>query len=257
MNLFDFFKFFSLAHSEIAENGAGKVLSSEEENSSVHKTYVNFLTSRKSALNVPLYAISSGRSMVEMLGVLAIIGVLSVGAISGYSKAMMKYKLNKQTEQINQIMMTMVEYKSVFANAGYNESLIPLFVKLNALPTEMIHSNSNSNTYIYDIFGLRIDIMRMPDPDYMYLVFHMTNFADANHTVCRNILESFKGYAAELAAIGVNSTTSEDMNQQEWWYGDSSPDNYKKIHQLDISTMNSLCEKCDNYTCVIAAVFPL
>ena len=30
----------------------------------------------------------SGRSMVEMLGVLAIIGVLSVGAIAGYSKAM-------------------------------------------------------------------------------------------------------------------------------------------------------------------------
>ena len=30
----------------------------------------------------------SGRSMVEMLGVLAIIGVLSVGGISGYSKAM-------------------------------------------------------------------------------------------------------------------------------------------------------------------------
>ena len=225
MNLFKFFSFSSLAHNE-----------------------------RKQA-----DAALCGRSMVEMLGVLAIIGVLSVGAISGYSKAMMKYKLNKQTEQINQIMMTMVEYKSVFANAGYNESLIPLFVKLNALPTEMIHSNSNSNsnTYIYDIFGLRIDIMRMPDPDYMYLVFHMTNFADANHTVCRNILESFKGYAAELQAIGINSTTSEDMNQQEWWYGDSSPDNYKKIHQLDISTMNSLCEKCDNYACGISAVFPL
>ena len=29
-----------------------------------------------------------GRSMVEMLGVLAIIGVLSVGAMNGYSKAM-------------------------------------------------------------------------------------------------------------------------------------------------------------------------
>lgn len=40
--------------------------------------------------------IQSGRSMVEMLGVLVIIGVLSVGAIAGYSKAMMKYKLNRQ-----------------------------------------------------------------------------------------------------------------------------------------------------------------
>ncbi len=30
---------------------------------------------------------SLGRSMLEMLGVLAVIGVLSVGALSGYSKA--------------------------------------------------------------------------------------------------------------------------------------------------------------------------
>ena len=34
-------------------------------------------------------SLCAGRSMVEMLGVLAIIGVLSVGAIAGYSKAMM------------------------------------------------------------------------------------------------------------------------------------------------------------------------
>ncbi len=47
MNLFNFFNFFSHAHSEIAENGADKVLSSEEENPSVHKTYVNFPTSWK------------------------------------------------------------------------------------------------------------------------------------------------------------------------------------------------------------------
>lgn len=37
----------------------------------------------------------NGRSMIEMLGVLAIIGVLSVGGIAGYSKAMMKFKINK------------------------------------------------------------------------------------------------------------------------------------------------------------------
>jgi len=45
----------------------------------------------------------AGRSMIEMLGVLAIIGVLSVGGIAGYSKAMMKYKINKTIEQITLI----------------------------------------------------------------------------------------------------------------------------------------------------------
>ncbi len=36
-----------------------------------------------------------GRSMVEMLGVLAIIGVLSVGGIYGYTVAMNKYRANE------------------------------------------------------------------------------------------------------------------------------------------------------------------
>ena len=45
----------------------------------------------------------SGRSMIEMLGVLAIIGVLSVGGIAGYSKAMNKYRINKAVEQITLI----------------------------------------------------------------------------------------------------------------------------------------------------------
>ena len=45
----------------------------------------------------------SGRSMVEMLGVLAIIGVLSVGGIAGYSKAMTKFKINKSMDQISML----------------------------------------------------------------------------------------------------------------------------------------------------------
>ena len=44
-----------------------------------------------------------GRSMIEMLGVLAIVGVLSVGGIAGYSKAMAKFKTNKVIDQINTI----------------------------------------------------------------------------------------------------------------------------------------------------------
>ena len=42
-----------------------------------------------------------GRSMIEMLGVLAIIGVLSVGGIAGYSKAMAKFKANKTIDLIS------------------------------------------------------------------------------------------------------------------------------------------------------------
>ena len=37
----------------------------------------------------------SGRSMVEMLGVLAIIGVLSIGGMTGYSLAMHRYQAER------------------------------------------------------------------------------------------------------------------------------------------------------------------
>lgn len=46
----------------------------------------------------------NGRSMVEMLGVLAIIGVLSIGGIAGYSKAMTKFKISKSMDQVSMIV---------------------------------------------------------------------------------------------------------------------------------------------------------
>ena len=47
-----------------------------------------------------------GRSMIEMLGVLAIIGVLSVGGIAGYTKAMEKIHVNKIVNMISDISAT-------------------------------------------------------------------------------------------------------------------------------------------------------
>lgn len=53
----------------------------------------------------------NGRSMIEMLGVLAIIGVLSVGGIVGYSKAMNKYKTN---QVLNGVTHTINNIKTLF-----------------------------------------------------------------------------------------------------------------------------------------------
>ena len=61
--------------------------------------YTDSTPAKNRQADVPQY----GRSMIEMLGVLAIIGVLSVGGIAGYSKAMHKYRVNKAIEQITLI----------------------------------------------------------------------------------------------------------------------------------------------------------
>ena len=66
----------------------------------------------------------SGRSMVEMLGVLAIIGVLSVGAIAGYRYAMNQYIAN---ETINDVLIWAAtvrgipDYQNLAKNAGEYE----------------------------------------------------------------------------------------------------------------------------------------
>ena len=58
------------------------------------------------------YPQEKGRSMIEMLGVLAIIGVLSIGGIAGYSKAMFKYKMNKTMETVSNAIARMVELEN-------------------------------------------------------------------------------------------------------------------------------------------------
>ena len=47
--------------------------------------------------------------MIEMLGVLAIIAVLTVGGIAGYSKAMKKYQANKVVGEIIQVLANLKE----------------------------------------------------------------------------------------------------------------------------------------------------
>ena len=56
----------------------------------------------------------SGRSMIEMLGVLAIIGVLSVGGIAGYSKAMEKFKFNKAIDEYSTLLFGVVQHLDDF-----------------------------------------------------------------------------------------------------------------------------------------------
>lgn len=48
----------------------------------------------------------SGRSMIEMLGVLAIIGILSVGGIYGYTLAMRKHQANEIVKISSMLMVS-------------------------------------------------------------------------------------------------------------------------------------------------------
>ncbi len=64
----------------------------------------------------------SGRSIIEMLGVLAIIGVLSIGGIAGYSKAMEKFKVNKLLDEYTMLLYGLLGNASEFRSQSWADS---------------------------------------------------------------------------------------------------------------------------------------
>lgn len=76
----------------------------------------------------------NGRSMVEMLGVLAIIGVLSAGGLAGYSKAMFKHKLNSTMDQIT---MLVTNIRTMYGTQGNYDGLAANVTDLGIIPPVM------------------------------------------------------------------------------------------------------------------------
>ena len=91
----------------------------------------------------------SGRSMIEMLGVLAIIGVLSVGGIAGYSKAMNKFKTNKVADNVSMIVANI---KTMYAQQKtYNGLTTDTARQMGLIPDELIKKGGTPQkpTYAY------------------------------------------------------------------------------------------------------------
>ncbi len=87
--------------------------------------------------------VQSGRSMIEMLGVLAIIGVLSVGGIAGYSKAMTKFKVNKTVDLVAQISANILTlYKYNKGDSFLNQAIVK---KAKLAPEEVFQADGSLN----------------------------------------------------------------------------------------------------------------
>ena len=57
----------------------------------------------------------SGRSMVEMIGVLAIMAVLSIGGLTGYVYGMDKYRANETAQEISVRMFSAISQSDLSA----------------------------------------------------------------------------------------------------------------------------------------------
>lgn len=88
----------------------------------------------------------TGRSMIEMLGVLAIIGVLSVGGIAGYSKAMNKFKTNKVADNV---AMIVTNIRTLYAQQqDYNGLTNATAVQMGVVPDELGTTETLTNAFL-------------------------------------------------------------------------------------------------------------
>ena len=93
----------------------------------------------------------SGRSMIEMLGVLAIIGVLSVGGIAGYSKAMNKFKTNKIADNVS---MLVANIKTLYAQQNTYAGLANgTAVSMGVVPDELGTAYNGNNATLTNAFN--------------------------------------------------------------------------------------------------------
>ena len=193
------------------------------------------------------YTQAQGRSMVEMLGVLAIIGVLSVGAIAGYSKAMFKYKLNKQAEQISWLMNIMTQYQHEW-KFNKHTNLVPYYTKMNLIDRSMLRQNE-PNT-LYDSFNNQIKLTnnRSPDFDEILMSIHFAvNNREQRFNICQNVITIAQQFSDNLRYLNVSSFTDPDdnttVNYTQSWRGDKNC-SQEQNNCLRLKTMNDVYEMC-------------
>ena len=100
-----------------------------------------------------IHSQETGRSMVEMLGVLAIVGVLSVGGIAGYSQAMSKFKVTKAMDQVQTIIQNI---RTLYASQRKYSTILPTHAQaMGILTEESINGSKGLNPFGGEIqFGV-------------------------------------------------------------------------------------------------------
>ncbi|MCI7420999.1 MAG: hypothetical protein MSS98_04935, partial [Alphaproteobacteria bacterium] len=134
---------------------------------------------------------SFGRSMIEMLGVLAIIGVLSVGGIAGYSKAMMMWKINVAINQYAHIIQGMIENQTSLRVLPH-QHIDELLLAMGIIP----ESWNFDGTYIHDNLGNTITsyVNHMNEKTMTFEIYFGTSVNQQNIStkqICQAIIKDF------------------------------------------------------------------
>ena len=155
----------------------------------------------------------NGRSMVEMLGVLAIIGVLSVGGIAGYSKAMNKYKINKTTDQVS---MLVANIRTLFSSQGNYVGLNNgAAVKFGVVPEDMYTAGSSGGRSLHNAFNGAVTIEASPARDGQADEAFIIEYAGLTSEACVTVATGDWGSGQGSGLIAITAGSAEDAEAGE------------------------------------------
>ncbi len=192
-----------------------------------------------------------GRSMIEMLGVLAVIGVLSVGGIAGFSKAMLQYKLNQQASQLNSIVQSIVQQHGTFSPIATRTNVTKMLIAIGAIPKEMIIPNDN--LYIRDNFGNTIyfvhynhkhDYWDMPRID---LYLQIKSGKDDEILMCRNFYMVAQQLHAHIISMDIEISDTYVPHYGDS-YGTCAESGQNCLRDLSPSIISKACERVKEFS---------
>ncbi len=192
-----------------------------------------------------------GRSMVEMLGVLAIIGVLSASALSGYSKAMLKHKMNQFTDDFNYFLANAMSFSiSAFTNETLDESSQDVsFVKAAQFLGLLNGSLRLRGNKIYDVFQNFFEFYYVPRQDGHYRVRYQLTNSEHTRRLCEQLLRIGQVYSQNLSQVRVYDYEDGLKSSQAVWGDPSCSENKKCLSKIGIHEMHELCSSCTTKKC--------
>lgn len=206
------------------------------------------------------YLNQTGRSMIEMIGVLAIVGILSVGSIAGYSKAMYTYKVNKLTEEFVLFLNNFLHFKtSLLETENTGTNVATILSSLKIIPETW----SVKGIYIYDSTSRQFrPFIRNKNKfiaiDYTLKLSEKDSAPNMeSRLLCQNIwLKIIKLYDESIYRAFVWRGSGNDYSLE--CYGKSFCNNIKRkcISDVTISDIISACDSClEESKCILAIDF--
>lgn len=194
-----------------------------------------------------------GRSMIEILGVLAIVGILSVGSIAGYQKAMMKYKLNKHAQSFNMLVSNALQISASINKAAKNGSDIyynELLYKANLLPDGITYKNTAGfsgyapQNHLLDTLGHEMSFYSRTKYGYNFALFTALSNTSYSPDICRNIINIAKEHSSNILYLSREDETYGGAYSSIKIYSDCKSG--KCFQNLSLNDISNICGVSDN-----------